>query len=136
LVTGDNYVGGLVGGDPGYLSNCFWDVETSGMETNVGGTGLTTAQMQDIFRFTDAGWDFVNETANGVDDNWQMPAFDYPRLSWEAIAPTNSDMAMLCANWLSGGCAAPDWCGGADRDFDGSVTVDDLLLLADNWLYQ
>ncbi|AQQ71096.1 hypothetical protein SMSP2_01460 [Limihaloglobus sulfuriphilus] len=134
------YSCGLVGesslSEDSIIEKSFWDVETSLSQTSDGGEGLTTAEMQDIFTFTDAGWDFVNETANGVEDLWQMPAFDYPRLSWEAIAPTNSDIGMLSVNWLGGGCAAPDWCGGADRDFDGSVTVDDLLLLADSWLYQ
>ncbi len=37
--------------------------------------------------FLDAGWDFLNETANGTDDIWRiLEGQDYPRLWWELIA--------------------------------------------------
>ncbi len=72
-----NYFGGLCGNSTnGSISGCFWDMETSGITTSEGGTGLTTVQMQTRSTFTDAGWDFVFETANGTDDVWAM--YDYP----------------------------------------------------------
>ncbi len=42
--------------------------------------------MQTQSTFTDAGWDFAGETANGTADTWKMP-FDggYPMLSWQNI---------------------------------------------------
>jgi len=51
---GDNY-----NFNPGTISNCFWDTETSGQAASDGGTGQTTTEMQTKSTFTDATWDFV-----------------------------------------------------------------------------
>jgi filamentous hemagglutinin family protein len=64
-VSGSTNVGGLVGnnsagaaGDSATVSNGFWNVTTTGQSTSSGGgTGLTTAQMQQQSNFT--GWDFA-----------------------------------------------------------------------------
>ncbi len=78
------YVGGLVGRDwSDTITFSFWDITTSGKSRSAGGTGLTTAEMQDIATYLNAGWDFVGETANGIDDLWIMPENDYPRLWWQ-----------------------------------------------------
>ena len=70
--------------DYGVITSSFWDTETSGQSTSDGGTGKTTAEMQTAFTFLDAGWDFVNETANGTEDIWWiLEGQDYPRLWWE-----------------------------------------------------
>jgi hypothetical protein len=85
-VSGDDSVGGLVGSN--YNSdviNAFWDIETSGQTTSEGGTGLTTADMQTMSTFTNAGWDFVGEAVNGIEDIWFIPQQDYPHLWWEGI---------------------------------------------------
>ncbi|MBN1362944.1 MAG: hypothetical protein JW993_20260 [Sedimentisphaerales bacterium] len=85
-VTGSIDVGGLLG-ELAYkfAPACFWDTWTSGQATSYGGTGLETAQMQTAQTFLDAGWDFIGETANGVDDIWWIDeGRDYPRLWWEA----------------------------------------------------
>jgi hypothetical protein len=84
LVSGHLYVGGLVGsGSPSAISG-FWDTQTSGQNASAGGTGKTTAEMQDIETFLCAGWDFVGETANGTEDIWWiLEGKDYPRLWWE-----------------------------------------------------
>ncbi|MCK4979554.1 MAG: PKD domain-containing protein [Candidatus Delongbacteria bacterium] len=67
----DNYTGGLVGCNyNSEVNNSFWDTETSGQSWSDGGTGKTTAEMQTQSTFTDAGWDFIFETANGTDDIW------------------------------------------------------------------
>jgi hypothetical protein len=78
-------IGGLVGFDYNQSANaCFWDTQTSGQTTSAGGTGKTTAEMQTAKTFTDAGWDFVGETANGSEDLWWInEGKDYPRLWWE-----------------------------------------------------
>ncbi len=71
-------LGGLIGAvDSGKeVNDCFWDVETSGMQTSTGGTGLPTAQMQTGTTFTAGGWDF--------DKIWTIcERKDYPRLQWE-----------------------------------------------------
>ena len=74
-VSGTSYVGGLVGGavDPYDVTGCFWDVESSRQSTSDAGTGKTTAEMQNIQTYRDAGWDFVGEIENGTHEVWQMP---------------------------------------------------------------
>jgi len=76
-------VGGLVGRTTSVtISRSFWDVNTSGWTNSAGGTGKTTAQMQDINTFLEAGWDFVGETPNGTCNFWLMPeSGGYPVLS-------------------------------------------------------
>ncbi len=66
-VTGNSSVGGLLGDinvqDDSIpkIENNFWDVETSGIgsagDDNFGATGLTSAEIQQVSTFTDAGWD-------------------------------------------------------------------------------
>ena len=57
--TGDQETGGLIAlkESDGTVTNSFWDIEASGQSWSDGGTGLTTAQMQDIATFSGAGWD-------------------------------------------------------------------------------
>jgi hypothetical protein len=89
LVSGNEVVGGFAGQNPamwwwGFLTNCFWDTQTSGQTVSAGGTGKTTTEMQMAKTFLDAGWDFVGETANGTEDIWWiLEGTDYPRLWWE-----------------------------------------------------
>jgi len=58
-VTGDVNVGGLVGRNDGTVNNSFWDTETSGQNSSAGGTGKTTAEMQDIATFLGATWNIT-----------------------------------------------------------------------------
>lgn len=85
IATNAGHVGGLVASSSAdSIARCFWDVETSGQTTSDGGTGLTTAQMWDIDTFLEAGWDFLGETDNGVEDLWWIDdGRDYPHLWWE-----------------------------------------------------
>jgi hypothetical protein len=84
-VSGDERVGGVVGENHATVTSCFWDTETSGLSESAGGTGRTTAELQTMQTFLDAGWDFVGETANGTEDIWWIEeGKDYPRLWWEA----------------------------------------------------
>jgi len=96
-VTGskdDSTLGGLVATDqfvPEWdIRDCFWDTTTSSVNISDGGAGMTTAQMQDLAIYLDAGWDFTGETANGTEDLWTMPDNGpaYPKLAWEK-APTD-----------------------------------------------
>ncbi|MHC4584975.1 MAG: hypothetical protein ACYS3N_10615, partial [Planctomycetota bacterium] len=93
-VTGNDYVGGLVGSNSDFVGGssnifvreCFWDIETSGQNASVGGTGKTTAEMQTAGTFLEADWDFVDETENGTEDIWWiLEGQDYPGLWWELI---------------------------------------------------
>lgn len=87
IVTGNIYIGGLVGDE--YKSSSimsFWNIGTSGQTTSAGGIGKTTEEMQTASTFLEAGWDFVEETANGTKDIWWiLEGRDYPRLWWELI---------------------------------------------------
>lgn len=84
FVTGDLHEGGLASHNSGIISNCFWDIETSGQIFSDGGIGKTTAQMQTQNTFTNAGWDFVGSGAEGI---WWMPYQDYPKLAGTGTGP-------------------------------------------------
>ena len=88
-------VGGLTGReDGGGATNVdsFWDTETSGQTSSGGGTGKTTAEMQDVATFTDestdglnSAWDFVDDPNDdtGTEDIWGIDASineEYPYL--------------------------------------------------------
>jgi len=70
-------------------ATCLWDTQTSGIEYTGGyssvGFGFSTAEMQTINTFIDAGWDFVGESVNGDEDVWHLAAdgIGYPRLAWQ-----------------------------------------------------
>lgn len=79
-ITAGGTSGGLIGsvvGSCGYITNCFWDTQTSGQGSSACGTGHTTSEMKTQSTFTDAGWDFdtiwdIEGTING----------GYPYLTW------------------------------------------------------
>jgi hypothetical protein len=75
-------------------TNCFWDTETSGKSTSVGGTGKTTAEMKTLSTFTN--WDIVSK-ASWVNEAWYIDAtVDYPRLGWEhEPAPSSNIKSIL-----------------------------------------
>jgi hypothetical protein len=50
------------------VTSCFWDIETSRQTTSAKVMGKTTTEMQMASTFLDAGWDFIDETANGTGD--------------------------------------------------------------------
>jgi hypothetical protein len=84
-VIAEYYAGGLAGTSAGCgarIINSFWDVNTSGCLYSQGGTGLTTAQMQTIVTYVDAGWDFTMLWT--IDEG-----NDYPRLCWEGCGCIN-----------------------------------------------
>jgi hypothetical protein len=86
-VTGTLSVGGLVGINRGTVYSSFWDTETSGQASSAGGTGKTTAEMQNIHTFLAAGWDFVGEYENGPSDDWaEHPGGGYMIL-WHQLSP-------------------------------------------------
>ncbi len=73
VTGGTSDVGGLVGSKMGHITDCFWDTQSSGWATSAGGTGKTTAEMQDIRTYQNAGWDWVDTTEDGTSQIWQMP---------------------------------------------------------------
>jgi len=113
--------GGLIGPPfppiPLLLSN-FWDINVTGQTKSGGGIGLTTAEMMTRSTFTSAGWDFVNETANGPNDIWFIrEGREYPRFVWE----NNSPVADAGPNQV-----AYAWIDGiAEVNLDGSGSYDE-----------
>ncbi|MBA7711492.1 hypothetical protein ES703_120458 [subsurface metagenome] len=78
-----SYAAGLIYYCFPLAQGCFWDVESSGQPRSGGGTGKTTAEMQDPNTFIEAGWDFVGEP-DGPSDIWAIPiGGGYPILWWQ-----------------------------------------------------
>jgi len=112
-VNGSRQGGGIIGsGWTSYVTDCFWDIETSGQTISDGGTGKTTVEMQIASTFLEASWDFVDETANGTKDIWWiLEGQSYPRLWWQydlAFSPYPQNGAIdviqpIILNWLRGG---------------------------------
>lgn len=142
-VTGSLDHGGLVSRNSGTVTNSFWDIETSEQTISAGGTGLMTDDMQTMSIFTNAGWDFVGETANGTYDIWTICNHaDYPRLTWQFVigdfdgdGDTDfADFAVFAMRWHQ-----PDagfFCGGAgiDLTIDDYIGIADLKAFTENWL--
>jgi len=87
-VAGEGFVGGLVGlNEDSTVSDSFWDTETSGQATSDGGTGKTTAQMQDVTTFSGAGWNIIVVALNQTNPAyiWNIVnGVTYPFLSWQS----------------------------------------------------
>jgi hypothetical protein len=143
-VSGDSLVGGLVGHHEfGSVNDCFWDVNTSGLDNSGGGMGKTTAEMQTKSTFTDTGWDFVGETVNGPNDIWDIcEGTNYPKFVWQIppgdfLCPDGVnffDYSFFALQWTEVNCAVSNDCDGRDLDLLGSVDIEDLRIFADNWL--
>jgi hypothetical protein len=143
FVSGNLSVGGLLGSNQsGMVSSCFWDMQTSSWATSAGGTGKTTAEMKTRSTFTDAGWDFVDESTNGTTDVWRICAdgVDYPRLSWEFSQSGDfdcpdgvalDDLLYLAVRWLA---TMPETMGAADATGNGVTDMEDLAVLASQWM--
>ena len=62
--------GGLVAENLATVTGSFWDTQSTGQSTSAGGTGLTTAQLQDAQTFYNLasaqGWDFTTTWAPGT----------------------------------------------------------------------
>ncbi|MBN1972325.1 MAG: hypothetical protein JW787_01700 [Sedimentisphaerales bacterium] len=141
----DGYIGGLVGENLyGSVSGCFWDIQTSGQTASNGGTGKTTTQMQTTNTFTNAGWDFTGETANGTNNFWSIcEGMNYPRLAWQIragdyVCPDGiamEDFAFFMDHWGDMNCRQDNaYCDGTDLDFSGMVNINDYEILVNIWL--
>jgi hypothetical protein len=113
MVSGQNYVGGLigiVGRSSGHVTDCFWDIQTSGTLDGFGEIdpdpngviGKTTAEMQTASTFLNAGWDFVNVW--GIGENQTYPYLrKYSAADINRDASVNFlDLAALAESWLTG----------------------------------
>ncbi|MEA3443688.1 MAG: GLUG motif-containing protein, partial [Bacteroidota bacterium] len=102
-VTGNQYTGGLIGDGANYVSNSFWDTQTSGQSSSAGGIGKTTAEMKTQSTFTNAGWDFNTIWSINSPNN-----SDYPYLQWQTFPTpglwtgTTSTAWNTVTNWDDG----------------------------------
>jgi hypothetical protein len=87
VVSGSSvYTGGFLGYDQNSsITASFWDIETSGQVTSVGGIGKTTAEMKDVNTFINAEWNFADEI-KCIAGNWIARENNYPKLAWECYA--------------------------------------------------
>ena len=124
------------------LSESFWDMESSGMTTSGGGIGKTTAEMKAQATFTDAGWDFLGETVNGMDDLWRLcqEGIEYPSLAFASSSHGDyscpdgmgmDDLMVLAQRWMA---TTPSEIGSADGNGDGIVNLSDLGILSEYWM--
>ena len=101
--------------------------------------GKTTAEMQDANMFISAGWDFVDEADNGVQDIWRLcnEGTEYPQLNWQYAlgdfgcpdGVDGIDLGVLCEEWLFQELSADVWPEGGD----GLVNFLDWAIFADGW---
>ncbi|MBN2131391.1 MAG: DNRLRE domain-containing protein [Sedimentisphaerales bacterium] len=94
-ISGMSNTGGLIAvqvpyatdpSDPYYYEpvvDSFWDTVASGQPSSAAGTPLNTAQMQQRQTFLDAGWDLLDESANGPSEDWFVGEPNYPVLTWQ-----------------------------------------------------
>ncbi len=142
--SGTSEVGGLVGKLSAASSyedvGNFWDMQSSEISNSVMGVGITTAQMQDTNTLISAGWDFVNETDNGLMDLWYCLENEYPKLYWQAAKGDldyngtieESDLFIMATQWLSQQIENQRLAG--DINEDGIVDTLDLGIMAWQWL--
>jgi hypothetical protein len=140
----DARAGGLAGASYfGQVTASLWDVQASGQTTSAGGTGKTTAEMQMASTFIDAGWDFVGESTNGLEDIWAIcDGADYPKLKWQFVIGDFDgdrymdfgDFCIFAKRWLQSDESF--WCGGGGADLtnDGDVDFGDLNEWLQEWL--
>ncbi|MCD6394805.1 MAG: hypothetical protein J7M40_15035 [Planctomycetes bacterium] len=134
---------GLISGEPTNFSGNFWDntvnpsLQGIGNATDPDVTGESTVSMQTESTFADAGWDFVDETANGTEDIWRMPygIAGSPILWWQRDIPGDwigkygvgiEDFAVLAASWMN---------IDAEINLSGPDIIDfeDLTVFLGNW---
>jgi fibronectin-binding autotransporter adhesin len=129
-------LGGLIGYGGETVQNCFWDIQTSGMDYSAGGEGKSTAEMKTILTYMSAGWDFA--------DIWSLcEGTNYPRLQWQVPAGDFAcpdgvgveDLDYFIGQWLKNNCTSNNnYCGGADLDESGKVDLGDYSIFAQHWL--
>lgn len=155
-----NGIGGLVGSNSASsVTASFWDTDTSEHTDSSGGTGKTTAQMQEPNTYLTAGWDFVGEAVNGTADIWSICSGGcrgyYPKLTDPmqvalllgdliadpcAVDPNIpvvdlADVRCFIGDWLSSDYGGPYSAGpcGSDLSGDGSVDLEDYRIFSLNW---
>jgi hypothetical protein len=99
------YKGGLISYSLGTVTSCFWDVNTSGLNSSAAGTGKTTAEMKMLSTFTNAGWDFVDVWGIGNFQTYPylkpFNGFNSQDLNYSGLVDFQ-DFAIFAEHWLQG----------------------------------
>ena len=131
-----------------FSKHLFWDTNRNPSLTGVGSgadpvevIGKNSFEMRQRATYVDAGWDFVGESGNGVEDTWSVhDGQDYPKLVWELMNFSGwdgidfGDFAFLAERWLNMNCGVYDDCDGVDLDFSDAVDAGDLQIFLQHWL--
>ncbi len=141
-VSGTSNVGGLVAvNKTGYITDSFWDAQTTGCPGSAGGTEKTTLQMQSLSTYLQSGWDFSKGGQDGVEGVWFPPLLgSYPRLAWQTgVGDVDGDgnvdfrdFGIFALQWQR-----PDnafWSHGTFLTPGVIINFDDLSVLAHAWL--
>ncbi|NLK42386.1 MAG: hypothetical protein GX298_10085 [Planctomycetes bacterium] len=133
--SSDGDIGGLAGINwYGMVIGCFWDSQKAGDMFNAIGEGKTTAEMQTVDLYREAGWNFQTI--------WSLcEKAEYPRLRWQNpvgdfLCPYGvqlEDFAHLAQWWQVEECGIHR-CAATDLNNDGRVNTQDLLIFAAHWL--
>jgi filamentous hemagglutinin family protein len=84
IIPGGSNAGGLVGfDDTGSVTNSFWNTNTSGQATSDGGEGKTTAELQDITIYSDAGWDIALDSTLNSEYKYPVLVTEEGVTSWK-----------------------------------------------------
>jgi len=138
--------GGMIGANlKGISENCFWDsdlnpgIEDSGVGPDPSNlVAKTTTEMQTASTFTDAGWEFLGESVNGLEETVLInEGYGYPiqhlqeRANLAGRYGTDlADFTVLASYWL-GACSLH--CNPCDIIEDGSIDYRDFAVIAQNW---
>ena len=97
-------VGGLVGNintsvqSGPWVTNSYWDTETTGQSTSAGGAGKTTSELQSPTGYSGiyAAWDTNLDGVAGNDDPWDFGANNqYPALKYGGLVPARQRPAAV-----------------------------------------
>lgn len=138
-------VGALVGANTGSsvsYAGCFFNAQVNptlpgiynSSDSNV--VGLSEVGMMTAEPFLAGGWDFVDETVNGVNDVWDIcEGINYPRLSWQELIAGDIDCSDE-VDFVDYAILACEWkleILEMDTNYDGNIDFTDWADFAQNW---
>jgi hypothetical protein len=115
------------------------DYGTEPMYGYAGAEDLTEPNWLMIYPFLERShiyWRVLAKTGQG--NVWSPLYHFYNRsnpgdLTYDTIVKFD-DLEQVAACWLDGACdSCSDWCGGADLNYNGNVTLQDVAILASHW---
>jgi len=113
---------------PGYLQNAVSELNTTYGDSKVYSLifPCTSYAHPNIAQHAAMATQLTDFIDTSIPDPWR----DKVDINSDSIVD-NGDFAVLASKWQQTGC---DLCNGADLTGDGDVDIDDLLIVANNWL--